>query len=440
MKKSLLYVYALYALMPSFNLYSISIKKPWTILIYIAGDNDLEVFIDSNIDGMTKTGSNENCNIIACVSRREGNKRTKTLKYILIENQQHKILFETTLPSLVDSGHEETLRNFCKYAITEFPASHYGLIFWNHGLGPLSPARSYSYRTKDIFRFNFSCPAYSPSLLPALKLILKPTPLTKTVCFDDTTGNYLTEKKITTVLKEIYNTILEKQKFALVGFDTCLMAHVEIASFLKQHADYMVASQDNEPGTGWDYEKIFSIFNDTIPTPAQFGQHIVESYKNYYQSTDDITLSCVDLEKYHRVENEIKNFIQLLQMTHIEYPNFPLKLLLKASAHKKNCTHFDEPEYIDIVHFLENFLYNFQKASIKKECPLNNLVKEKIKISILKTITIIHEAIIANTASKNYTKATGLSIYFPTYAVDKLYKKNIFCCATAWAQLLQNCL
>lgn len=45
-------------------------------------------------------------------------------------------------------------------------------------------------------------------------------------------------------------------KFAFIGFDACLMATVETANMLVPHADYMFASEETEPGYGWDYTEI----------------------------------------------------------------------------------------------------------------------------------------------------------------------------------------
>lgn len=39
----------------------------------------------------------------------------------------------------------------------------------------------------------------------------------------------------------------------LLGFDACLMATYEVASTLAPYADYMVASEELEPGHGWNY-------------------------------------------------------------------------------------------------------------------------------------------------------------------------------------------
>lgn len=414
--------------------------KPWTILIYIAGDNDLEIFIDGNVNDMARIGSNKNCNIILCVARKEGKKRIKKLKYILVEKNQLKVLSEKSMEQFTDSGQEDTLHNFCTYAIQNFPANHYGLIFWDHGTGPIDPGRSQTNRVSD----NFSLAHYrwinQCATLPLINLTLRPQDIRKAVCFDDSTGNYLNEKKLYVALNTICNSALKGKRFALIGFDTCLMANVETASLLKDYSDYMVASQEVEPGTGWNYEKVFSIFTNKIPAPLELGEHIVKSYKKHYFFADDLTLSCVDLKRYNAAEKELSALIQFLQRTHQQIGDIFIKSLLKTSAHRKNCTHFDEPEYIDMIHFLENLLYNFRKASINKDAPSLATLQHEAETLINKTLLALQHAIVANASGKDFIKATGLSIYFPASNINRLYKKNIFCCATQWAQMLQSCL
>ena len=41
--------------------------------------------------------------------------------------------------------------------------------------------------------------------------------------------------------------------FDMAGFDACLMATLETAMVLEPYADYMIASEEVEPGNGWYY-------------------------------------------------------------------------------------------------------------------------------------------------------------------------------------------
>ena len=50
--------------------------------------------------------------------------------------------------------------------------------------------------------------------------------------------------------------------FEFVGFDACLMGTVETAAMLVPYAKYLIASQELEPGYGWDYTSIGACLDD----------------------------------------------------------------------------------------------------------------------------------------------------------------------------------
>ena len=56
--------------------------------------------------------------------------------------------------------------------------------------------------------------------------------------------------------------------FDFIGFDTCLMGTVENALMLTAHADYLIASEETEPGLGWYYTNWLSRLsaNTSMPT------------------------------------------------------------------------------------------------------------------------------------------------------------------------------
>ena len=87
------------------------------------------------------------------------------------------------------------------------------------------------------------------------------------MCFDELNENdSLSLEEIDTALTSIYDKMTDK--FAFIGFDACLMATVETANMLVPHADYMFASEETEPGYGWDYTEIAG-FMESNPTAIQ---------------------------------------------------------------------------------------------------------------------------------------------------------------------------
>ena len=87
--------------------------------------------------------------------------------------------------------------------------------------------------------------------------------------------------------------------FDIIGFDACLMATLETAMVLEPYADYMVASEETEPGIGWYYTGWISALskNTSIPT-LDLGKKLIDDYiSKVKQETprSQGTLSLIDL-------------------------------------------------------------------------------------------------------------------------------------------------
>ena len=102
-----------------------------------------------------------------------------------------------------------TLASFIQFCAKEAPADRYILIFWDHGGGSVT---GYGY--------------------------------------DERYPNDTMD--IGEIGKALKNGGV---KFDLVGFDACLMGTLETAIAVEPYADYMLASEESEPGTGWYYTR-----------------------------------------------------------------------------------------------------------------------------------------------------------------------------------------
>ena len=102
-------------------------------------------------------------------------------------------------------------------------------------------------------------------------------------------------------------------KFDFIGFDACLMATAETALMLNEHADYLIASEETEPGIGWYYTNWLTKLgsNTSMPT-LDIGKNIVDDFvsecgkKCRGQKT---TLSVIDLAEFaNTVPNDLNAF------------------------------------------------------------------------------------------------------------------------------------
>lgn len=114
------------------------------------------------------------------------------------------------------------------------------------------------------------------------------------VCYDENFPNdNLTLNEIDTVFKQ------QAAAFDIVGMDACLMANYAVAQTLHPYADYLLASEELEPGHGWDYSGVlYAAGVQADKDPVAIGTKAVNSYidsPDHAQSSGK-TLSLVDLK------------------------------------------------------------------------------------------------------------------------------------------------
>ncbi len=117
-------------------------------------------------------------------------------------------------------------------------------------------------------------------------------------------------------LPELKTAFEETQShFDLLGFDACLMASVEVAQIVSPFADYLVASEDLEPGHGWDYTQILTWIKEHPEVDIEaLGRYLVDSFIDSpkHQKTQNKTLSLLRLTEVPEMVAEIDRLTQQL--------------------------------------------------------------------------------------------------------------------------------
>jgi len=156
-------------------------------------------------------------------------------------------------------GDPNTLADFLTYCNKNYPAERQALLLWDHGGGSLIGMEIDELHRSDLLT------------LPEFRSVLASRPASS--------GMY-----------------------ELVGFDACLMATIDMVDVLAGNARYMVASEEVEPGIGWDYTGLFNaMVNNPQMDGAELGTAICDTYyaacASYRGLADTVTLSVVDLTK-----------------------------------------------------------------------------------------------------------------------------------------------
>lgn len=365
-------------------------SKPWTVLLYIAADNDLAEMVPLDIEELTRASTTANAHLLVYLNIREKNK--KITQRIVVANGSAKII--KTVPGL-DSGAPETLFDALAWAHKDFPSDRFACVLWDHGSGSL----------------NRSMPATH-----------------RGVCYDDTTGNYLTDLNCQDAFAKVCKKFRNDKKIDIIAFDACLMADVEIAYALQPYADYMVASQELVSGLGYNYRLCFKDLSASVDSHT-LAIHLVNAYKATYEGDDDYTLSALDFTAFTPYVDSLDRLSFVLGAALKNQKSSKVTKAIKAAV--AQATHFDEKVYKDVVGLMNNIMARVEQMglSTKEQAELKKALQDVIDAQA----TII----INNTYSPNYQSAMGLSIYFPDKAIEPSYKDLYWSARTAWLSFLK---
>lgn len=251
----------------------------FTLMIYLCG-TDLESragMATSDLTEMVKSGVVKNGDLTVYIQT-GGTSRWQT-SGIASRKAERWTLSKSGLKQLeslgsVNMGDDASLQSFLEYGFENFPADRYGLIMWDHGSGA-----------------------------------------TGGLCHDELTGDSLYYPEIYGALKNATKG-MRGTPFAFIGFDACLMGSYEMALHLTPFADYMIASEELEPGTGWAYDGwLPKLAADPGISIEKLGKYIVDSFVNgiqQYSRSEYATLSLIDLSRMDQLQDAVEDMAATL--------------------------------------------------------------------------------------------------------------------------------
>ncbi len=414
-------------------------KRRWTILLYMAGDNG-RVF-DSpygkvslmaemtsagyvDLEEAQKVGSTDEVAILAQFDTVTEGDRTYRL-----EIQRGGTTMDHVVETIDETncGDPQVLTDFIVWGMKRRPAENYMLVIWNHGLG---------WKDDDIYA---SVRALSRGTRPVVgmrarplfrttggKIMALPDPTTRGIAVDDTSMDFLTNEELKQAIAEAEATT--GQRLSIIGMDACLMAMAEVHYQLRDLADYMVASEEVEPMAGWPYTQIMGkLTANPDLSPEAFSRLIVEEYLRSYpppptRSTPRVTQSAIHLPTMKETGRLIRAFVE----TALADGDASRLALLDA---KQTAFAFEDPEYIDLADFLDQFLGAYQGG--------NAQVIERAR-ALRTHLEPGQGPVIANVAQgAGYEeRAHGIAIYFPARTMSPFYETLDFI-ETRWHELIR---
>ena len=237
-------------------------QSDWVVYWYLCGSNLetdggcatndlmelLEVELPENVRFVIETGG-------AAQWQNNAVDASKIQRFVYDSNG----LMQVDEQPLANMGDASTLEDFLSFASTYYPGGKTMVLFWDHGGGTVAGAAA-----------------------------------------DENYGNdALTLEEMHSAFDNVFDLSAENPPLEVVGFDTCLMATIDVADCFSDIAGYLVASEEWEPGNGWYYTGwAEALAEDPAMDGAALGQAICDSY--YYGceqvgTADSITLSVTDL-------------------------------------------------------------------------------------------------------------------------------------------------
>ncbi len=236
-------------------------KDTVTIMVYMCG-TDLESksgMATADLQEMANATIADNVNIIVYTGGCKQWKNTAVSSsvnqiYQVVNGGLKRLEDDMGSPAMVKPA---TLSDFILWCHDNYPANRNELIFWDHGGGSLS---GYGYDEKN--------PGSGSMTLKGIDQALQ-TAKNKGVTFD------------------------------FIGFDACLMATAENALMLTEYADYLIASEETEPGIGWYYTNwLTKLSQNASMSTLEIGKNIADDFVDTCArqcAGQKATLSVIDL-------------------------------------------------------------------------------------------------------------------------------------------------
>jgi hypothetical protein len=327
--------------------------RPWALLVYIAGDNNLSNAGLEDMQEMCDEGASPDIHVGVEIDT--FGEHTGSIRYEITQpdwtGQAHRTVIER-LPEK-DSGDPATLQSFLEWGLERYPAENRLVVVWNHGAGFRSVRRDIGY---DDFGSSLDMPEIESAFERA----------------GITSGN----------------------KLHIVGFDACLMNMLEVVHHFRDQVEIIVGSQQTEPGDGWPYNMVLKQAK-VAQAASDLAHGIVQEYIDDYRRSGvaNVTQSAVSTEGTQAVVEAVDALGNVLLSSINQVRDAIRTIRVYAQT-------FQMADYVDLIQLAELIMSNIDNGDIKSAAG--------------DVIATTKACIIAN---GNYgsavQNANGLSVWFP---------------------------
>ena len=287
----------------------------------------------------------------------------RTQRFVYDSEGMHKVYEE----HLSNMGHPQTLVDFLSFCEEEYPADHTMVLFWNHG------GAAFGYGQDSVFL-----------------------------------NDMLSLEEMRWAFEQVYTLDEENPPVDVIGFDACLMASMEVAESLNGVASYLVASEEIEPGNGWDYTDFLNrIAENPRMNPLQMSRAAADSYMDYYGEQGLFS------------GNKVTKLYSVLDLAYADdlyqaYSDFA-SAALKSSADYAGTAAYLGKTANSSIKFAENSQDVFNTLDLGLFMQgMDDMLQEEAQ-AVQK---VLDKMVLYNRRGNMVSDATGITVYYPATVKD----------------------
>src|SRR6185503_2667972 len=297
-------------------------QKEWTIMIYMAGDNNLAVdmaYAMEQIKGVAAPGvdspnlfvyydgNSPAIPTLYCDFSEPG--KARYVRSYKVPNKQYQVPKKEN----ENAANPRSILNFVDWCVNKVEvenngeitfgrrAQKYALIFSGHSLG-----------FQDIGLFKDETAGRSMKMTD----------------FYDMLQGLISNKKDLQALAQANNWLEDDQKVEnellgqqldLLGFDSCVMGMLEVGYQFNLVAKTMIASEGSVPSAGWTYAKILGCLTrehnhniDTCGVAELFVKEFIRSQDSYTVGGVSVDMAAWDLSRFNRLADSFDGLSEAL--------------------------------------------------------------------------------------------------------------------------------
>lgn len=399
-------------------------KKDWTIMVYMAGDNNLSEDMVTGLMGMKKClEATFNANVAFLAYYDTGALSFPTVKCDFTKETTGKgsddffVQTSNLQPAITADQNENTsetsIYRFVEWCVKErnHKAENYALIFSGHGDG---------FQQASFLR-------------------------------DDHPFGFLTIPGLQRVLKAVTQKLLGKN-LSILGFDSCVMSTLEVAYEMSDVAEFLISSQGFVPNAGWDYGRVVEKLSKKSDGGIELSKEVVarvfvksfiEKYRDYsFYSGRSVDIGFCDLTKVEEIAESVYELGDRLEKALKSKNRLLTKKIERAllSAHSK-CQTFVYEQCVDIKDFCENLqeeceaildendqiikvLKNSDNKNVKEFVEMDKMIS-KISDACKKTVKDLNKCVRQSLyLGAEFQYSNGLSLFFPWSYISFILAKG----------------